>query len=240
MHILITRPQESSSALQDKLQRLGHHVITDPLIHIVPRNPKIIFESLPPSFEAIVTTSQHAIICLSKIIERRDFPLWCVGIESAKVAQDLGFQNIHWAEGSAENLLTQLLINITPNSPHPIIHLSGDVIRLDIAKSLQEQGVQAQRIIVYSTQEATAFSKETKNALETSILDAVLFFSPRTAHIFQNLCQASQLEKFCHSIKAVCLSDAIKTVIGKLPWQNIQVAKKTTTDDLLIALMMAD
>ena len=240
MHILITRPQESCSALQDKLQRLGHHIITDPLIHILPRNPKIIFKSLPPTFEAIVTTSQQAIICLAKIIDRRDFPLWCVGVESAKVAQNLGFQNIHWAEGSAENLLKQLVTTTTLSSRQPIIHLSGDVIRLDVAKSLQEQGIPAQRIIVYSTQEATAFRKETQNALKTSILDAVLFYSPRTAHIFQNLCQTSQLEKFCQSIKAICLSDAIKSGISKLPWQNIQVAKKTTTDDLLIALMMAD
>lgn len=240
MHILITRPQESSYALQEKLHRLGHHVLTDPLIHIVPQNPKVILESLSPTFEAIVTTSQHAIICLSKMITRRDFPLWCVGVESASVAQDLGFQNIRWAEGSAENLLNQLLTTITLPSPYPIIHLSGDVIRLDIAKALQEQGIAAQRIIVYETQEATAFLKETQNALKASILDAVLFYSPRTAHIFQKLCLSNQLEKFCPSLKAICLSDAVKSGISKLPWQNIQVAKKTTTDDLLIALMMAD
>jgi hypothetical protein len=39
---------------------------------------------------------------------------------------------------------------------------------------------------------------------------------------------------------ALCLSHSIKEAILDLPWKNIRIAKKTTTDDLLIALMMAD
>lgn len=240
MHILITRPQESATSLANHLNHLGHKVTIDSLIHIIPLASDSLNLPSISSFEAIVTTSQHAIRCLSNLTSQRDYPLWCVGTESAKVARNLGFQIIHTSAGSAENLVAELLKTITPPLDKPILHLSGDVIRMDVVKALQHRGIDARRIVVYKTQEAEALSPETHHALKARALDAVLFYSPRTALIFKNLCQAANLGPYCTSLSAICLSESIKAGIQDLPWKKIRIAKKTTTDDLLMALIMAD
>lgn len=237
MRILITRPRESAAPLLNRLKNLGHQVILDPLIEMIP-----LTLDLPPlsSFEAVVTTSQQAIRCLSTLTPLRDFPLWCVGNESAKVAQDLGFQTLHTAEGSAEDLMIKLMKTIDPSSGKTVLHASGDVIRVDVVDTLSKKGISAKRIVLYKTIEATAFSPETFQALKLNTIDATLFYSPRTGRIFQNLCRLSKLENHCKMLMAVCLSDSIKTAIQDLPWKKIRIAKKTTTDDLLMALMVAE
>ncbi|MGV8948914.1 MAG: uroporphyrinogen-III synthase [Candidatus Paracaedibacter sp.] len=241
MRVLITRPRESATSLADQLKKLGHQVLIDPLIEIIPL-PLALHSQLPPlsSFEAIVTTSQQAIRCLSTLTPLRDFPLWCVGSESAKVARDLGFLTIYTAEGSAEDLIIKLTKIIEPSCEKTLLHASGDVTRVDIVEALSKKGISAERVILYKTTEASAFSPETFQALKLNTIDAVLFYSPRTGLIFQNLCRHFKLEHYCKTVTAICLSDSIKMAIQDLPWDKIRIAKKTTTDDLLMALMMAE
>lgn len=237
MRVLITRPRENTAFLVNRLKDLGHQVTIDPLIEVIPLTP-----DLPPlsSFQAVVTTSQQAIRHLSTLTPLRDFPLWCVGSESAKVARDFGFQTIHEAEGSAKDLIIKLTEAIDPLSKKIVLHASGDVIRVDVVEALAKRGISAERIILYKTTEASTFSPETFHALKSNILDAALFYSPRTGRIFQNLCRLSKLEDHCKTLLAICLSDSIKSAIQDLPWRKIQIAKKTTTDDLLMTLMMAE
>lgn len=241
MRVLITRPRESTASLTNQLKKLGHQVIIDPLIEITPL-PVDLCSQLPAlsSFEAVVTTSQQAIRCLSALTPLRDFSLWCVGSESAKVARGLGFQTVHTAEGTAEDLITKLTKIIEPSCEKKVLHASGDVIRVDVIEALSKKGISAERVILYKTIEASAFSPETFEALKLNTLDAVLFYSPRTGLIFQNLCRLFKLEHYCKTVTAICLSDSIKMAIQDLPWDKIRIAKKTTTDDLLMALMMAE
>jgi uroporphyrinogen-III synthase len=232
MHILITRPKDVALTLAGKLKALGHHVLMDPLLKVTPTTP-----ILPPldAFQGVVTTSQQAIRCLADLTDQRDFLLWCVGKESEQVASQLGFQNIQSAGGSAARLLCALEKTI-PVGSLPLLHASGDVIRLDLVRLLREKGIAAHRITLYKTEEATALSHETHQAILADTLDIILFYSPRTARIFQRLCQASHLQGKCVRITAGCLSPAIAQEIESLPWKDIRVAKQTITDDLLIAL----
>ncbi|MBM3468783.1 MAG: uroporphyrinogen-III synthase [Alphaproteobacteria bacterium] len=237
MHILITRPVENAIPLATKLKNLGHQVLIDPLLKIIPLKVQ-----LPPlqTYQAIVATSQHALYSFSHLTTERDIPLWCVGSESAKAAKSLGFKNIHEASGTAQNLVERLIETIKPFDEKSILHISGDVIRVDIVSILLKNNISAERIILYKSEASSSFSNETRHAIENKFLDAVLFFSPRTARIFYNLCHSLKIDHFCSSLIAVCLSKEIKTEIQGLPWKKIQTAKKTSTDDLLLTLMMAD
>lgn len=241
MHVLITRPEESATFLANQLKQLGHQVTVDSLIEIIPL--KLDLRKQVPSLstvEAVITTSQQAIRCLSTLTPLRDFPLWCVGSESAKIAKKHGFQNIQTAEGSAEDLIAKLIKTLEPSREKPVLHVSGDVIRVNVVEALSKKGISAQHVVLYKTKEASTFSPNTLQALKSNSLDAALFYSPRTGRIFKNLCHLSKLEHHCKTLMAICLSDSIKTAIQDLPWKNIQIAKKTTTDDLLLALMMAE
>lgn len=240
MHILITRPQDKANILANYLHQLGHEVTIDSLIHVMPLPPTSVKLPTFSSYEAIVTTSQQSIHCLATLTSERNFPLWCVGTESAKIAKDLGFQVIHTAEGSAEDLVAKLIKTRYAPSQKPYLHLSGDVVRWDVAQTLQDKGINAERLIVYSTHESKAFLPETQNSLKARTMDAVLFYSPRTAEVFKKICQSNDMETYCSSLSAICLSNAIKEEIQEMPWKNIRVAKKTTTDDLLMTLIMAD
>jgi len=239
MRILITRPQENATILINRLQELGHHIAIDPLIHFIPIPRHLLAFPDPSCFEAIITTSQQAIRCLANLTPQRHFPLWCVGTESAKIAQELEFQNIHTAGGNAQNLIAKLLKTFTSPLQKPLLHVSGDVIRVNIADALQENGILTQRIVVYETKEAQTFLHETQCALTERKFDTVLLYSPRTARIFRNLCQAAGLAPCCTSLTALCLSEEVAGQVRDLPWKILHVAKKTSTDELLMVLMMS-
>lgn len=237
MRILITRPSENVSPITYKLLNQGHEVMIDSLIKIIPENPQLPELS---SFDAIITTSQQAIRCLSTLTPQRDFPLWCVGTESAQIAGDLGFKKICTAEGSAKTLIQKLTDSASFPALQKVLYASGDVTRVHLPHILKKKGIKTHHAILYKTQAKTSFSEESYHALQSRALDAVLFYSPRTAHIFQTLCKESQLE-FCYPfLKAFCLSNTIQKTIQDLPWKKIYVAKKNTTDDLLMCLMMAE
>jgi uroporphyrinogen-III synthase len=232
MHILITRPEDVAIGLAKKLKASGHQVLIDPLLKITPTNP--VLPSLT-SFQGVITTSRQAICCLAHLTNKRRFPLWCVGKESARVATQLGFQNIHSAAGSAMHLLGVLEKTIPVNGP-PLLHAAGDVVRVDLVHLLQEKGIAAERLVLYKTEEATRLSVESCQAILCGTLDVVLFYSPRTAGIFQGLCRAANLQDKCRELTAACLSPAIAKEIEGLPWRDIRIAEETTTDGLLAAL----
>ena len=132
MRILITRPENVALTLARKLGRLGHQVLIDPLVKVVPTNP-----ALPPldAFQGIVTTSQQAICCLASLTDRRNFPLWCVGKESERIATQQGFQNVQVAGGTAAHLLCALEKAI-PVGALPLLYASGTVVRVNLVSCL--------------------------------------------------------------------------------------------------------
>jgi uroporphyrinogen-III synthase len=214
------------------------------LLRIISVNPPAI---LPEKFQAFVTTSQHAVQRLSESTRDREKTLWCVGSESAEVARSLGFTTVYDGGGSACALLRTLSrahlsspLSSSLSSPLPFLYLSGKTVRVDIPALLAEKGILAERVIVYETIEAQSFSAQTLHALATGNLEAVLFYSPVTAFLFNGLCKKARLEVCCKNVTALCLSEAIGNEIIDLPWKKTVIAQKTTTDDLLMSLMMAE
>lgn len=240
MRILMTRPHENAAPMTKALKDMGHDILVDPLIQYIPVPHTKTKGVIPSAFNSIVTTSQQAIRCLAEITFERDFPLWCVGSESASVASRLGFKNIHVAEGSAKSLFQQLQRSNTTTDDKPILYISGDMIRVDLVKALKRKGMPAKKVIVYKTQEATDLLADTKAALKQGQLDVILFYSARTAKVFGHLCQNANLFSYCKTVIAVCLSQSIYKEIQTIPWKSVRIAKTTTTNDLLLALMMAD
>jgi uroporphyrinogen-III synthase len=236
----MTRPQENTVPITKALLDMGHEILVDPLLHYVSVHHTKMESIIPSAFNSIVTTSQQAIRCLAEITQERDFPLWCVGAESASIATKLGFQNIHVAEGSAKSLIQNLQNVKMTSHDKPVLYLSGDVIRVDLVGALKRKGMPAKRIIVYNTQEATDLLQQTKEAIIAGQLDVILFYSARTAKVFRNLCQRANLISYFKTIMAVCLSQSIYNEIQSIPWKSARISNTTTTNDLLLALMMAD
>lgn len=236
MSILITRPIDQVSPLLEKLKSIGVKAVSDPLLSIHPRLqalPSII--SALSSAQAIITTSFQAISILAKATDQRDFPLWCVGEDSGQKARQLGFSQVYASQGTAEKLESDLKGHLKPSSGK-IFHLSGDSIRVDIAKQLRLAGFDAIRKIVYEARAATTFQQTTVHSLQNNLLTAVLFYSPRTASVFAELCHTHKLEQNCQDLIAICFSHQIAQSAKALPWKKIIASPQTTTENFLKAV----
>lgn len=212
---------------------MGIEALTEPLLSIHPRHqelPRIVSEL--ESVQAVVTTSFQAISILAQTTDLRDFPLWCVGMDSAQKAQQLGFSKVYASQGNAETLKTDLMRQLEPSSGK-IIHLSGEMIRVDITEHLCSEGFDATRHIIYDAREATEFQPTTIHSLKNNHLEAVLFYSPRTAEVFGELCFKHKLEESCQNLVAFCFSDQIAQSAKVLPWKEIITSSQTTTENFI-------
>ncbi|MBY0428234.1 MAG: uroporphyrinogen-III synthase, partial [Alphaproteobacteria bacterium] len=64
----------------------------------------------------------------------------------------------------------------------------------------------------------------------------VLFYSARTAEIFNTLVAAAGLAHSLKKLYAICLSDAIAATLDKAVWKTVVVAKSPTHTSLMDTL----
>lgn len=220
--VLITRPYEVALKTQDDFASAELKSLIDPMLKVSLQENVTL-----PEAQAYLVTSQHALPVLG---EKKNTPLFVVGEATAEKAKKMGHQNVHVAEGNAEDLLALALKNLPQQTK--VIHLSGDTVRLCLATELKRCGYEAMRMQVYETEEAQGLSPQTVEALESNALGAITFYSPRTALVFNRLCRQAGLEERCRYAKAFCLSDAIKSVADQMSWQEVVVAPKISGDFL--------
>jgi len=113
--------------------------------------------------------------------------------------------------------------------------VAGAVVAGDLAASLQAKGFAVTRLVAYEAEAARALSTPAQHALTAGMLDAALFYSPRTARIFATLVRAGGLAPSLAAVTAGCLSEAVSDALHSLPWQRIVVANAPTEDALLAA-----
>jgi uroporphyrinogen-III synthase len=78
--------------------------------------------------------------------------------------------------------------------------------------------------ILYAAEAATALSPAVRERLAAGEIDAVLFFSPRTARTFVNLIRNANMTQACRAIDAVCLSPAVAEAASGVAWRAVHVA----------------
>ena len=75
-----------------------------------------------------------------------------------------------------------------------------------------------------------------QQSIRTGRLDAVLFFSPRTAKTFVTLAHAADIADACRGVRAVCLSPAVANAAQALPWRDVHTAERPERSALLRTL----
>ena len=92
MHIIITRPQEDSLFLIERLKKLGHTITHLPVIKIEElKSEKINFQN----YKAVIFTSSNAIKFLN--VDKFDSKIkcYCVGKTTEFAARHAGFINVY-------------------------------------------------------------------------------------------------------------------------------------------------
>lgn len=204
--MLVTRPEPDASDTAGRLAALDIEAALCPLLT---------FDTLPTSlpdaagFAAIAVTSTNALRALDDRGALADFielPMFTVGDRTAAAARDMGFANVTSAGGGFADLV-ELLAHSRLKGP--VFYPAGRDQSGDLAKSLAPFGLMVITTQVYAMTAITELPAQIVGELEDGSIDAVLFYSRRTAETFARL-SAQQLSRLSRlEMGMLCLSETI-------------------------------
>lgn len=230
--VILTRPEAESRALAAELKRRGIDSVIAPMLVVRPAGARI---AGAERYRAAVATSGNGIDGLAAATPRRAFPVFAVGEATARRARALGFEPVTAADGTGAALAHLILARLSTQGG-PILWVSGNEVRVDLAQELGGRGFTVDRIVVYRAEVADRLSDAARRALVDGSVEAALLFSPRTAKHFVSLVREAGLAEQAAHMIACCLSPAVADAARGLPWAATRIAERPTRDDLLATL----
>lgn len=229
MRILITRPRPDADPLADKLKSRGHTAFVEPLIDIV-------FTDGPPldidSIAALVFTSANGARAAARRTAARTVPVFAVGPATAVEATSLGFSDVRESKGDGVTALAAYIRATTNLANGTLLHVTGTATAGDLKTALAPDFT-VRTAQLYDAKAAGALSGALVAELEASLIDAAMFFSPRTADLFAALVQAANLERHCRALTALALSPAVAEALQPLSFAQLRTAARATTEAML-------
>lgn len=237
MRVLVTRPREDAAGLVAALEARGHQVMLEPLLTIALRD-SVDWPEGHDRAQALLVTSANGLRAFAALDARRGLPVYAVGDASAAAARDLDFTQVVSAAGNVDALAALVKQALDP-AAGPLLHPAAGKLAGDLQGALSAAGFTVLRAVLYDAVPAAALSDGCRRALTDELIDAVTFFSPRTAAAFVSLVQAAGLAGACGKVAAVCLSPAVADTLSVLEWRQISVAGEPDQTALLAALQTA-
>lgn len=232
MTALITRPSEDARGLHAELRRRGIAVMHEPMLSI----ERMADVSVDTSgAQGLLFTSSNGVRAFASLSGQRDLPAFAVGDATAQACRDAGFSEVHSASGDVDALANYVIRHCRPLDGR-LIQVAGTVSAGDLAGALRAAGFVIDRIPIYRANVATSLSADTRGAMKSGRIDAVLFFSPRTAATFVSLVQSAGLDNACRNVNAYCLSPSVAKRAAVLPWKRVTIAAEPTQTALLAAM----
>jgi uroporphyrinogen-III synthase len=230
MRVLLTRAREQAEEMASELRARGHQVIVSPLWERQ-------FVEIPGGLGgigALVFTSMNGASAMAKRIpeELLSVPVFTVGGRTAEAARRVGFNELIVGPGQARELVP-LITGFEGKIDGRIVHISGEDVRTDVAALLRAEGLAAERLAAYRMVAQSGLSDEAVSAIRKRQLDAVLFFSPRSAKLFATLIEAGELTASLDQTVAIALSDAVAGPLRDLSWAEIRVARRPNRQAML-------
>ncbi|MEI7608307.1 MAG: uroporphyrinogen-III synthase [Rhodospirillaceae bacterium] len=230
--VLITRPLEDAEPLAVLLRGMGHAVLVEPLLEIVP-----LHHPLPDlsEFQALLFTSANGVRAFLYASGAVPLPVFAVGGATADTALKSGFSNVSSADGDVE-ALARLVIGRCRPEAGALLQIAASERAGDLAGRLEAAGFRVVRDVRYQARPAAALSPAAAAALAAGEVGAVLLFSPRTARALARLLAEAGLTAAGHGVVALCLSAAVAAAAADVPWKQVQVAARPDQAALLDCL----
>jgi len=189
MNVLLTRPAEQSKETAAKLHDLGHRVVVEPLLKILPTNAP-----LPEHpHDCIILTSSNAVSALDRqwpSAGRDKVPVLVTGSSTKKAVQSAGFQNTTSVDGSASDIVKfapSWLQSMRATKNPQILYPCAKTIAVNIPQELALLDLRCTAWPVYEAIEPTLLSPKVVRALQDRTIDITLLYSSRTAAAFTRL-----------------------------------------------------
>jgi uroporphyrinogen-III synthase len=222
MKILVTRPLEDGRQIAARLAEMGHQALLAPLLE--PR----FFDGPEPvlgDVQAILATSANGVRALIRRTRRRDIPIFAVGPQTAEEATKAGFAEVRSADGDAVALAEATTRWAGPEGV--LLHVCGEDAPGTLADTLAARGFTVRRAVLYGMAAAGELTREVRTALDE--LDAVMFFSARSARLFLTLAQGLPIA----GMTAFCISPATAGVLGSGIFADVRIAERPNQAALL-------
>lgn len=234
MRLLVTRPREDAETFAQALAAHGVETMIEPMIDIIDLpGPPVTRQNA----QAILFTSVNGVRALHRrnrgdLSELAGLPALAVGDATARAARGAGFRQVESAAGDVAALACLVRARLTP-AAGPLLHVAGSQVAGDLAGQLTTEGFEVRRVAIYAARQAAALSAATLEGLRHSQIDAVTFFSPRTAAAFVTLCRDTGALPLLETVVALCLSQAVAQAACAATWRAIIVAPRPDQDALL-------
>ena len=211
--ILITRPIDEATSTAERLEAMGHRVVMAPIIRVEP----VSFE-LPENNRSIIVTSMNGARMGLANVGDKARPIFAVGEKTANAARELGFTNVSVGPGTARQLVP-LLLECGLSEKRKYTHLCGSTLSYNICDVLKNEGLDAENTVTYQTAAVRGLSAGVQEALDAGEIDVALFYSPRTATIFEEVVADYGRSDWLRSLDALCLSTRVsQNLLG--PWRK--------------------
>jgi uroporphyrinogen-III synthase len=227
--ILITRPRDDAEPLVAELARRGFSGLVQPMLEIrMLEGPPLDLDGV----QALLCTSANGVRATAARTSRRDLPVLAVGDATARAARDEGFGQVESAQGDVESLARLVIARLDPAAGR-LLHAAGSAVAGDLAGYLGRAGFHVERHVLYAAEPVTELGPDTSAGLYAGTIDAVLFFSPRTAQSFVKVVHKAGLADRLGEVVALCLSEAVGTAVRTVNWRSIHVAVQPDQTALL-------
>jgi uroporphyrinogen-III synthase len=222
--VLLTRPSAQSESFAGLLRaRLGERwpIVISPLLEIV---------SLPVPASAMsargfLFTSQNGVAALAGAQGLAGRPAFCVGARTADAARAAGFDAV-----AAEGDVTSLAALVVTRRPEgPLLHVSGEEVRGDLAGALAAAGIAAERVVAY-TQRPVPLAEAARSLLAGEGPVTVPLFSPRSAALL------AREGPFRARLRLVALSQAVAREARALGAESCAVCDRPESAAMIAAI----
>jgi uroporphyrinogen-III synthase len=233
LRVLLTRPRHDGEETARLLAGQNIEAVIAPLIDI----SEIAGATLDlAGVQAVLVTSANGARALARTTANRDFPVFAVGDASAAAARGNGFVRVISANGDITALAALVRERLMPEDG-ALVHAAGSAVAGDLAGDLARHGFEVRRSQLYRALAVDTLPEAARSALNDDIIDAALFYSPRTAALFAKLVVAAGVQPNCRRIIAGCLSPAVAEAAALVPFAEVRTAE-TPDQAALIAVLM--
>ncbi len=217
MHIVITRPEEDSLLLIERLKKLGHAVTHLSVIKIEQlKTEKIKFQN----YQAVIFTSVNAIKFLN--IDKFDLKIkcYCVGKITELAARKMGFTNTCSSEGTVDSLI-ELIIRSCEKKSGKLLYLSSEFISRDLDIDLINVGFAVDRISNYTAIPVKEIDKTIIDFLKKKSPDVIFVYSSKSAKNLLHLINKYSLLNVVTQSNLMCISEKVLMVLKQIKWKQV-------------------
>lgn len=205
--ILVTRPEADFRRTADGLARLGLVALSAPMMVFRPKPV-----SLPNlnQISALIFTSANGLRAVAPLAKLRQVACYVVGVQTAKLAKEYGFEIWGQGAGDVESLTRTIEQDYKARGLNQaLLHISGVHQAGNLAETLGQLSIVVERLQAYEMVKMDRIAPEIITAIEREEVGGILFYSSRSAEIFFELMGELGLLVKIAAIDVFCLSKNI-------------------------------